>query len=138
MMRITIIAAATAILLLGLTIELTRRRRLSEKYSILWFATAVAVLAIALIPGVLDGIAGALGIAYAPSALLLVALMFVLALLLHLSMVVSRLSIQTARLAQTVGVLRAENHELKIRAKDDTMRSSEPSVGSQTDAEPPS
>ncbi len=54
--------------------------------------------------------------------------MFVLALLLHLSMVVSRLSIQTARLAQTVGVLRAETHELKIRAKDDTMRSSEPSV----------
>ncbi len=128
MMRITIIAAAAAILLFGLTMELTRRRLLSEKYSILWFATAVSVLAIALIPGMLDGIALALGIAYAPSALLLVALMFVLALLLHLSMVVSRLSIQTAQLAQTVGVLRAENHELKIRAKDDTMRSSEPSV----------
>ncbi len=127
MMRITIIAAAAAILLFGLTMELTRRL-LSEKYSILWFATAVSVLAIALIPGMLDGIALALGIAYAPSALLLVVLMFVLALLLHLSMVVSRLSIQTARLAQTVRVLRAENHELKIRAKDDTMRSSEPSV----------
>ncbi len=138
MMRITIIAAAAAILLFGLTMELTRRRRLSEKYSILWFATAVSVLAIALIPGLLDGIAGALGIAYAPSALLLVALMFALALLLHLSMVVSRLSIQTARLAQTVGVLRAENHELKTRAKDDTMRSSEPSVRSPTGADPSS
>ncbi len=137
MMRITIIAAAAAILLLGLTIELTRRRRLSEKYSILWFATAVAVLAIALIPGLLDGIAGALGIAYAPSALLLVALMFALALLLHLSMVVSRLSIQTARLAQTVGVLRAENHELMIRATEDTRRSSDRTVRSSTDAEQP-
>ncbi len=135
MMRITIIAAAAAILLFGLTMELTRRRRLSEKYSILWFATAVSVLAIALIPGVLDGIAGVLGIAYAPAALLLVALMFVLALLLHLSMVVSRLSIQTARLAQAVGVLRAENHELILRANEDTRRSSDPSVGSPTDAE---
>ncbi len=63
MMRITIIAAAAAILLFGLTMELTRRL-LSEKYSILWFATAVSALAIALIPGMLDGIALALGIAY--------------------------------------------------------------------------
>jgi hypothetical protein len=113
MMRITLITAVGAIALFILTLELTRRRRLSEKYSILWFATSVAIFGVAAIPGALDFVAETLGIAYAPSALLLVAFVFVLALILHLSMVISRLSAQTARLAQTVAILRAEQVALQ-------------------------
>ena len=108
MLRITLITALAAVFLFLLTLELTRRRRLSERYSILWFATAVVVFGVAMIPGVLDFVAHSLGIAYAPSALLLVALVFVLALILHLSMVISRLTAQTARLAQTVAILKTE------------------------------
>ena len=112
-MRITLITAVGAIALFIITLELTRRRRLSEKYSILWFATSVVIFGIAAIPGALDFVAETLGIAYAPSALLLVAFVFVLALILHLSMVISRLSAQTARLAQTVAILRAEQVALR-------------------------
>ena len=112
-MRITLITAVGAIALFILTLELTRRHRLSEKYSILWFATSVAIFGVAAIPGALDFVAETLGIAYAPSALLLVAFVFVLALILHLSMVISRLSAQTARLAQTVAILRAEQVALQ-------------------------
>ena len=108
MLRITLLTALGAVFLFLLTLELTRRRRLSERYSILWFATAVVVFGVAMIPGVLDFVARSLGIAYAPSALLLVALVFVLALILHLSMVISRLTAQTARLAQTVAILKTE------------------------------
>jgi hypothetical protein len=107
MLRITLLTALGAVFLFLLTLELTRRRRLSERYSILWFATAVVVFGVAMIPGVLDFVARSLGIAYAPSALLLVALVFVLALILHLSMVISRLTAQTARLAQTVAILKS-------------------------------
>jgi hypothetical protein len=113
MMRITLLTAVGAVILFIITLELTRRRRLSEKYSILWFATAVAIFGIAIIPGALDFVAKTLGIAYAPSALLLVALVFVLALILHLSMVISRLSNQTARLAQTVAILRADQESAR-------------------------
>ncbi len=112
-MRITLLTAVGAVILFIITLELTRRRRLSEKYSILWFATAVAIFGIAIIPGALDFVAKTLGIAYAPSALLLVALVFVLALILHLSMVISRLSNQTARLAQTVAILRADQESAR-------------------------
>ncbi len=115
-MRITLITAVGAIVLFILTLELTRRRRLSEKYSILWFATSVVIFGVAAIPGALDFVAKTLGIAYAPSALLLVAFVFVLALILHLSMVISRLSAQTARLAQTVAILRAEQTALREQA----------------------
>jgi hypothetical protein len=120
MMRITLITAVGAIVLFVLTLELTRRRRLSEKYSILWFATSVVIFGVAAIPGALDFVAKTLGIAYAPSALLLVAFVFVLALILHLSMVISRLSAQTARLAQTVAILRAEQTALREQASSPT------------------
>ncbi len=119
-MRITLITAVGAIVLFVLTLELTRRRRLSEKYSILWFATSVVIFGVAAIPGALDFVAKTLGIAYAPSALLLVAFVFVLALILHLSMVISRLSAQTARLAQTVAILRAEQTALREQASSPT------------------
>lgn len=119
MMRITVITALAAVGLFGLTLELTRRRRLSEKYSILWFATAVVVFAVAVIPGALDGVAAILGIAYAPSALLLVALVFLLALILHLSIVISRLSSQTARLAQTIAIMRAESEAAETGSRQD-------------------
>lgn len=101
-------AVIAGLALFALTTELTRRRRLTERYSILWFATAAGVFAVGVIPGALDAIARLLGIAYAPAALLLVAFLFSLALILHLSMVVSRMSEQMTRLAQTVAILRAE------------------------------
>jgi hypothetical protein len=61
MMRITLLTAVGAVILFIITLELTRRRRLSEKYSILWFATAVAIFGIAIIPGALDFVAKTLG-----------------------------------------------------------------------------
>jgi hypothetical protein len=80
----------------------------------------VVIFGVAAIPGALDFVAKTLGIAYAPSALLLVAFVFVLALILHLSMVISRLSAQTARLAQTVAILRAEQTALREQASSPT------------------
>ena len=110
MPRYALIAVLAGLVLFALTTELTRRRRLSERYSILWFATAIGVFVVGIIPGALDWIAGVLGIAYAPAALLLVAFLFALALILHLSMVVSHLTEQTTRLAQTVAILRSEGY----------------------------
>ncbi len=115
MLRITFAAALAGIGLFLLTAELTRRGRLTEKYSILWFATAIGVLLVAVIPGALDGIARFLGIAYPPTALLLIAFAFSLALILHLSIVVSRLSRQTTTLNQTLAALQAELGEEEAR-----------------------
>jgi hypothetical protein len=126
MMRITLFAAAGAVLLFILTFELTRRRRLSEKYSILWFATAIAIFLIALIPGLLDFIADALGIAYPPSALLLVAFAFVLLLILHMSTIISRLASQNTELAQASALL--EERVRRLEAADSSGRDSAPDL----------
>ena len=103
--RIQIVAVALTGGLFFLVFELVRRRRLMERYALLWlFATAV-LLGLAIWRGLLEKISGAVGIAYAPSALFAVAFGFVLALLLHFSLVISRLADQNKVLAQKLGML---------------------------------
>jgi hypothetical protein len=88
-----------------------------ERYALLWlFATAV-LLCLAIWRGLLEKISGAVGIAYAPSALFAVAFGFVLALLLHFSLVISRLADQNKVLAQKLGMLQERVATLEAAAE---------------------
>ena len=111
--RIQIVAVALTGGLFFLVFELVRRRRLMERYALLWlFATAV-LLGLAVWRGLLEVVASTVGIVYAPSALFAVAFGFVLALLLHFSLVISRLVDQTKVLAQRIGLLEQRIVELE-------------------------
>lgn len=103
--RIQIFSIAAAAVLLFIVFELVRRRRLLERYALLWLASAAVLLGLAVWRNALEKIASGLGIAYPPNALFVVALGFVLALLLHFSLAVSRLSDQTRILAQRLALL---------------------------------
>lgn len=99
---VTIVAAA---LLLLAILELVRRRRLMERYALVWLGSGLILLALAIWRGALKTLADAIGIFYPPNALFLVAFGFVLVLLLHFSLAVSRLSDQTKLLAQRFALL---------------------------------
>jgi hypothetical protein len=103
--RIQIFAiVAAAGLLLGV-LELVRRRRFLERYALVWLLCAVLLLGLAIWRGALKGLADLLGIAYPPNALFFVAFAFVLLLLLHFSVAVSRLADQSKLLAQRLALL---------------------------------
>ena len=93
--------------LLLVILELVRRRRLLERYALLWLFSAAALLALGIWSGLLETIAGWIGVKYAPSALFVIAFAFVLILLLHFSIAVSRLSDQNKVLAQKLAILEA-------------------------------
>ncbi len=97
--------------LLLLILELVRRKRLMERYALLWLVSTVLLLILSVWSGLLSSLASALGISYPPSALFAVAFGVVLVLLVHFSIAVSRLSDQNKVLAQRVGLLRSELHE---------------------------
>jgi hypothetical protein len=99
------VAILCSIVLLLVVLELVRRRRLMERYALLWLLSALVLLGLASWPGGLVRISHAIGIFYPPSALFVVALGFVLVLLLHFSLAVSRLSDQTKVLAQRLALL---------------------------------
>jgi hypothetical protein len=107
--RVSIVAALVSFALLLVVLELIRSRRLRERYALLWLLTAVVLLTLSLWRGGLDTIAGLAGISYAPSALFAVAGVFGVAVLLHYSTVISRLSDENAILAQRLALLEADH-----------------------------
>jgi hypothetical protein len=103
--RIQIVSIVVAALLLLAILELVRRRRLLERYALLWLASGVVLLALAIWRNALEDIANILGVAYPPNALFVVAFGFVLVLLLHFSLAVSKLADQSKLLAQRLALL---------------------------------
>jgi hypothetical protein len=95
---------ASGLLFLGV-LELVRRRRFLERYALLWLLSASVLLALSIWQGLLADLAELVGIAYPPNALFLVAFGFVLLLLLHFSLAVSKLSDQSKVLAQRLALL---------------------------------
>ncbi|MEX1141159.1 MAG: DUF2304 domain-containing protein [Thermoleophilaceae bacterium] len=104
-LRIQLVAIIAAAGLFVVVLELVRRRRLLERYALLWLFSALALLGLAVWSGLLEQIARLIGIIYPPNALFLIAFGFVLLLLLHFSLAVSRLTDQTKVLAQRLALL---------------------------------
>ena len=109
---VQIIALVTSLFLLGLVLELVRRKKLTEEYSFVWLICAVALLAVALGRRLLDQVALAMGIYYPPAALLLVLIFFVFVASLSFSVVVSRQRQQIERLIEEAALLEARLREL--------------------------
>ncbi|HEU4656833.1 MAG TPA: DUF2304 domain-containing protein [Capillimicrobium sp.] len=121
--RIQLVAILGAVALLLVVLELVRRRRLLERYALLWLFSAVVLLGLAIWRDGLERLANAVGIAYPPNALFFVAFAFVLVLLLHFSAAVSRLADQSKVLAQRLALLeeRLSEHERASAAASDAV-----------------
>jgi hypothetical protein len=104
-LRVSLLAALAAFVLLVIILELIRRRRLQERYALLWLVTAATMFVLALWRDALGELADFAGIAYPPSLLFVLAALFILAVLLHYSTVISRLSDQNKILAQRLALL---------------------------------
>ena len=114
--RIQIVAIVAAFALAVLILELVRRRRLNERYALLWLFSALIILVLAVWEGLLAGIASLLGIAYPPNALFLIAVGFILLLLLSMSTALSRLQGQVRILAQRLAILEARFGEVEEKS----------------------
>jgi hypothetical protein len=121
-LKIQLLSIVASAGLLVVVLELVRRRRFLERYALVWLAAAFVLLALAIWKGLLSDLAKAIGIAYPPNALFLVAFGFVLLLLLHFSLAVSRLSDQTKVLAQRLALLEKRQRDAEQRSAPDAER----------------
>ena len=116
--RVQIVAILGALVLLFVVLELVRRRRLLERYALLWLAAGVALLGLAIWRDGLDVVAEALGIATPTNAMFFVALGAIVLLLLHFSVAVSRLTDQSKVLAQRLAILEERTRAPEAGAAD--------------------
>ncbi len=103
--------------LLVIVVELIRRGKLKERYSLLWLFAGAVLLIFSTSRYLLELISRALGIFYPPSFLFLLAFFFLLLITLHFSVVISGLSEKSKKLAQELTLLRQEfQHAMEGKA----------------------
>jgi hypothetical protein len=130
--QIELIAVAVALSYLLFIARLVRRRQLREKYAMLWMAVGAATVVVSLSRGPMDRLARALGIHYGPTILFLLAIMFLMAVVAHLSWELSRLEDRTRRMAEELALMRPQ----KPGAQSDGAEGWDPdlSIGASSDA----
>jgi hypothetical protein len=126
--RIQVVAILAAAGLIVVLLELVRRRRLLERYALLWLFSALVLLGLAIWRNLLEALADLIGVVYPPNALFLIAFGFVLVLLLHFSLAVSRLSDQTKVLAQRLALLEEQLRRGERQAGEPSASEREPSA----------
>ena len=107
-MKLTVLTAIIAVLLLVLIFELLRRRQLREKYAILWLVVGLAALPLGFFPRLLDKLAKVVGVVSGVSLVLFLGFMFLLVVCIHLSWEASRLEAETRTLAEEVALIRTQ------------------------------
>ena len=117
-LRIQLLAIVGSGLMFLVVLELVRRRAFLERYALLWLLSALVLLALSIWRGGLEQISSLIGIIYPPNALFVIAFGFVLVLLLHFSLAVSKLSDQSKVLAQRLALLE-QRHQQEAAGEDE-------------------
>ncbi len=99
-----------------LILELIRRDRLQERYSVIWFVAGLGMLAGAAFPGLLELVADAMGVRDTNVALFSIVLLLLLGLALNFSVIMSRQAAQITRLAQERALEKAREQAAQDRS----------------------
>jgi hypothetical protein len=105
--NLRIIGMVGSLALLAFIFELVRRRQLKEEYTVLWVITAVVLFLLAAWEGLLRGVRNLIGAGSEASTLYFFGLIFVVALLMHFSVRVSRLERRVLAVVQEIALLGA-------------------------------
>ena len=107
------IAILVSVILVLLVVDLVRRRKRTEEYSLIWLLCGAALLLLSLWKNILDISARWLGIYYPPVVLLLVVVFFGFVASLYFSVVISGQRRQIERLVEEVAIMDARLREME-------------------------
>jgi hypothetical protein len=116
--KIQYFAIAGSVALLIFIIELVRRKKVKEEYSLLWFSFALAFLLFSLWLRGVERLAAFIGISYAPVAFLLILVMGIFLILIQFSVIISQLSEDRKNLAQEIALLKREIEKSQQRREE--------------------
>lgn len=113
MSRLDIFVAAIAIGYVIFILEMVRRRQLKEKYALLWLGVGAMMVLMVIARPAIDWLFRSFGVAYSPAALFVLAILFLMLVVAHLSWEVSRLEGRSRKLAEEIALLRAKRPEVR-------------------------
>ena len=105
---------AAPLVMFLLVLELVRRRRLREDYSLLWLGTFGMLFVLSLFhKSLLQIVSDMMGIAYPPTAFLVIFFGMLLLVMIQFSVVISRLAKENQKAAQHIALLARRVSELE-------------------------
>ena len=87
-------------------LNLVRRNKLDEKYSILWIILGIIILFVAIFPNSIVTIAGWFNVYYPPTLMLLFALIFLGVYIIHISIVITKQNKMIVKLTQELAIVK--------------------------------
>ncbi len=102
--RIQVVSIIFSLSIFLFIFGLVRHRRIKEEYSILWFAMSLLLLYLSIDRFAIDRLGQLFGIAYPPSVLTLMTTGFTFLLLVHMTVIMTRLSDQSKELIQEMAL----------------------------------
>jgi len=101
-----VLVVIVAVLIVIVVLRMVALHQLRSKYALVWLIVALTLMVVSLFPGLLDELADLVGVSYAPTLFLLIALGFLGLLVGHLTWEVSRLEMRLRTLAEDHALLR--------------------------------
>ncbi len=105
-----------AIIFFLFTIEFIRKRHLREEYAILWLSMSLAIAVLSLWPGLVALLSQLTGLFYV-SAVVAIVFIFLISVLMHYSIVISRIKEANKELVQKYALLELRLKELERNRK---------------------
>jgi hypothetical protein len=105
-----------AIIFFLFTIEFIRKRHLREEYAILWLSMSLAIAVLSLWPGLVPLLSHLTGLYYV-SAVMAIIFIFLISVLMHYSIVISRIKETNKELVQRYALLELRLKELERSSK---------------------
>lgn len=116
--RIQILSVLVSFFVFFSVIELIRKRKLREEYSLLWIFFSLVFIILSFWRDAIEAIASLLGISYPPAALFLIFFAAIFLILMQFSIVISKMTSRIQRLTQELGILKSELEEKKKKDLD--------------------
>jgi len=116
-LELQILACVTLLAFSGWVLYLVRLQSLSLRDSLLWLLSTGVVVVFAIFPRLLQDLARAIGVQVPSNALFALAILYLTLNVLSLTIVLSKESIRTRRLAQECALLRAELDAMRARVE---------------------
>jgi hypothetical protein len=118
--RQQIFALIVCLVVFIFTIDMVRRRRLREEYSVLWLATSIVMFVLVIRYDWLEALTRFIGAGLPTSTLFIGSIIFLMLISVQFSIKISRLTNQVKDLAQDNALLRSELEKVRTLSGSDS------------------
>jgi len=117
MFQMQVFVGIISVVFFVVTFELIRKRHLREEYAILWLLTSSVIAVLSLWPGMVDTLSRISGFYYI-TAVLVIIFVFLIFLLMHYSIVISKIKEVNKELIQSYALLELRLREVEEKSKE--------------------